>query len=73
MTRKVSTLILRASKVSSGTAIAAASDVSLNSDIMVCCSDGRTLRSISGAMIEVRICISRQADGEPRFAQPTWN
>ena len=56
MTRKLSTLILRAAKVSSGTAIAAARDVSLKSEMIVEDNDGSTLRNINGAMMELRIC-----------------
>ena len=56
MTRKVSTLILRASKVSSGTAMAAAMDESLNIPMKVLPSEGRALRSMIGATTETLVC-----------------
>ena len=49
MTRKVLALICLAMKVSSGTAIAAASDVSLNSEIRLLLTAGRVIRNITGS------------------------
>ena len=65
MTRNVSTLILRASKVSSGTAIAAAIEVSLNSEMNVLPSAGSELRSMIGKTTSSAICAAAQADRPP--------
>ncbi|MNL83320.1 hypothetical protein D3C87_2109340 [compost metagenome] len=63
-------MIFRASKVSSGTAMAAASDVSLNSEMTVDESDGSTLRSMSGMMMDVRICIGVRPIASPASGSP---
>ena len=52
MTRKLSLLILRAWKVSSGTAITAAIEVSLKSEMKLLPRLGRALRSAIGRMTQ---------------------
>ena len=63
-------MILRAAKVSSGTAMTAASEVSLNSEMIVDDSEGSTLRSISGAMMVARICVGVRPIASPASVRP---
>ena len=60
MTRNVSWLTRSAANVNSGTAMAAATEVSLKSAMKVLLSDGRTIRNMSGSVTS-RIRWSRRS------------
>ena len=63
----------RAWKVSSGTAIAAAMEVSLNSEMKVEPSAGSALRNISGRRISSAILARRQPDRTAGVDEPDGN